>query len=102
MLLSIQGDPSLAPQDCLTSVINTFSVLGTDEVIRKDVLELLNKKESLFRMMRKAREIGNEIVPHFKTIELSEGQKIAKEMQTEMAELIKVPPPSLIIDLVIP
>jgi hypothetical protein len=91
-LLSVQGDPSLAPQDCLTSVVNRFSVLGSDEVIQKDVLEILNKKESLLRMMRKAREIGNEIVPHFKTIELSEGQKIAKEMQTEMAELIKVHP----------
>jgi hypothetical protein len=93
-MIFIQADPSLSPQECFTAIKDKFALLYTDENGWQDILRNLKTKESLFRTMRRAKAnalgLTDSLVSRIREAEISEGKEIARKMQKEMIELVKV------------
>ena len=93
-MLFIQADPSLTPQECFTAVKERFALLYKDENGWQDILKNLKTKASLFRTMRRAKAdalgLTDSLVSRIRETETSEGKEIARKMQKEMIELVKV------------
>ena len=84
----------MTPLECSSAVKKKFASIYKDDVLWKDVLQNLTKKESSFRLLRKARAnalgLTDSLVSHHKDVGTTEGKIIARKMQKEMVELIKV------------